>query len=92
MTDINYALLPEHLRDGMRRYIEEHFRPDGDFLFGVLINNFIEACGPADSISIQHLPEIALFLYNEAPSGCWGSTRKVEKWLKAKEKLGEEKK
>ena len=91
MTDINYALLPEHLRDGMRRYIEQHIRP-GDFLFGVLINNFMEACGHADAISSQFLPDIATFLHNEAPSGCWGSTRKVEAWLKAKATPGEEKK
>lgn len=40
MREINYSILPEHMREGTRRYIEHGNRP-GDFLYLVLSNDFV---------------------------------------------------
>jgi hypothetical protein len=80
---INYEMLPEHCRDGMKLYIE-HGIPPGSFLMAVLENNLVEAFGRADDVNINRLYDYASFLYNQAPSGCWGSKEKVSKWMETK--------
>ena len=84
----NYTLLPWHLQDGMRMYIEEHIRP-GDFLLACLCNDLNGAVGHADSINRHRLEDICLFLYNEIPSRSWGSKEKVLAWLASCEVKGE---
>ena len=37
---LNYGLLPEHMREGMRSYIEIGRKP-GSFLIAVLANDFV---------------------------------------------------
>jgi len=78
---VNYRILPEHLRAGARRYIEDHAKPSG-FLCGVLENNLHLTLCMADSISMNELGEIVLFWCCEAPAECWGSERAVNEWLK----------
>lgn len=78
---LNYDLLPEHIRGGMKRYIEEKVKP-GKFLCAVLNNDLRESLGLADEINCLRMSDIVGFLYNEAPSGCWGSPGKVKDWLK----------
>ena len=41
--------------------------PIGHFLTAVLKNDFVEACGRADSVNQLLLPMYALFLYNHVP-------------------------
>lgn len=77
---MNYARLPEHLRGGMKRYIEQYC-PTGGFLEAVLENNLVEAFGRADEVNRERMFDIVNFLYNEAPADCWGSPAKVEAWL-----------
>lgn len=74
--------LPEHIRRGIEDYIELH-RPVGHFLTAVLTNDLREACARADQTNRYRLFDIVDWLYNEAPSVCWGSPEKVETWLKA---------
>jgi hypothetical protein len=62
----------------------DHAEPIGGFLRAVLENNLKEACGRADSSNLANLPAFVSWLYNEAPSDCWGSPAKVAAW----EKLG----
>jgi hypothetical protein len=81
-TDINYNLIPEHIRDGMKRYIEEGI-PPGGFLMAVLENNLTEAYKRADHINKERIPDIVDFVYNELPLQCWGSPNKVSEWIKA---------
>ncbi len=69
-----------HMLDGLKRYIEEHC-PVGDFLTAVLRNDLSEAVGKADDYNLKNLPAFVGYLYNEAPSQCWGSKEKVKKWL-----------
>jgi hypothetical protein len=80
---INYQLLPEALRAGMRRYIE-HGNVPGGFLQAVLRNDLKDATFRADDTNLQAMRDIVLFMHHEAPSDCWGSREKVEAWAKAR--------
>ena len=81
ISDIDYSRLPHHCQDGLREYIE-HRRPVGDFLYAVLSNDLKEAFVRADDINIERMFDYVKFLYSQAPSPCWGSPEKVQKWLK----------
>src|SRR5262245_54748038 len=72
--------VPEHLHDGRVLYLLYHL-PPGGFLTAVLSNNLREAIGRADDASAAGLPAIVKFLYNNAPSTCWGSEEYVAEWL-----------
>lgn len=77
MTD--YSTLPEHMRDGARRYIENGVKP-GAFLTAVLCNDLWTASLQAGDDVTSFRP-LALFLSNEAPADCWGSITKVAAWI-----------
>lgn len=72
--------IPEHLLEGINRYVEERI-PTGGFLRAVLENNLTESFGRADTESREALFEIVRYLYWEVPADCWGSPEKVKKWL-----------
>ena len=80
---INYTMLPEHTREGMRAYIETG-RPVGSFLNAILKDDFVEAAWRADHINRVRLPDYAEFLETEAPADCWGSRAKVDAWIAAR--------
>jgi hypothetical protein len=73
-------LLPETLREGMRRYIERR-QPCGGFLTACLENNFADAVCLADADNALRLRDIARWIHNFAPRGCHGSREKVRTWL-----------
>lgn len=75
----NMSRIPEHMRGGMLRWIEHGIYP-GDFLIAVLENNLRDAVGFADEINIHRLPDYVRYLYNDAPSGCWGGPGNVRAW------------
>ena len=77
---IDYSRLPEHMRDGMRLYIEKGY-PPGSFQRAVLSNDFMEAFKRADDVNSAAMQEYARFLYNEAPGGCYGSQDNVKAWI-----------
>jgi len=79
--EIDYSILPEHMRDGMQRYVQYGVKP-GDFLYLVLSNDFVHALGQADSINTARIVDYAKFLYLELPTACWGSREKVDAWIK----------
>ena len=74
----NYELLPEHMRDGMKRYIERGIE-GGSFMTAVLCNDLMGALGKADEINRDRLWDYGNFLYNEAPSSCHGSPAKSQR-------------
>lgn len=78
---INYSMIPDHCRDGLRRYVEKGQIP-GDFLQAVICNDLVLAASRADYINQQCLQDYARFLYN-APAGCWGSMEKMRRWAEA---------
>lgn len=77
---LTYETLPEHMRDGMRLYIE-HCVPPGSFLEAVLSNDLREACVRADAVNRDRLFDFVAFLFNHAPSSCWGSPEAVREWV-----------
>lgn len=74
-----FVLLPSHL-SSLLKYVEQRI-PPGSFLMAVLCNNLAEACGRADLQNRRRLFEYVQYLYNDAPSACWGSKEKVDAWL-----------
>ena len=66
--------------DGLKRYVEHHI-PTGDFLKAVLENDLTEAVARADDENQRVIPIYVSWLYNEAPSKCWGSPEAVRAWL-----------
>ncbi len=80
ISDIDYSILPEHIRDGMKRYVEHGIQPGG-FLCAVLENNFLEAFVRADSINTARMADIAAFVYSELPRECHGSQHKMTCWI-----------
>lgn len=83
--DINYSLIPEHMRDGVKLYLEYGIRP-GSFLTTVLENNLVKSIALADNVNQAHIVEWAKFLYNELPMESWGSKEKVNAWIEKKER------
>ena len=72
--------IPNRMMNALQRYIQQRKQPGG-FLGAVLENDLIEACGHADEENLRNLPAYAAYLYNEAPSQCFGSREKVKAWL-----------
>ena len=77
---MNQYSIPERMRGSITRYIEDRVIP-GDFLQAVICNNLSEAVGRADDENIKNLPAYCNFFYNYAPFECWGSPKKMAKWL-----------
>jgi len=81
--DVDYSTLPEHMQQGARDYVERGYKP-GSFLRAVLSNDLVEAFGHADLTNLDHMRAWALWLFNEAPSMCWGSPERVAAWIEAR--------
>jgi hypothetical protein len=80
MSDqLDYDLLPAHLKEGMRRYVENGIET-GSFLRAVLENDLEQAALRADTLCLLHLKEIALFLHS-LPFEVWGSRLIVQAWI-----------
>lgn len=80
---INYSLIPEHMREGVRGYLEEGWYP-GSFLNAVLCNDLKEAAATADEINKHYLFQWAQFLYNEIPMNAQGSQEIVNTYIMRK--------
>ena len=77
-------VIPDHMMDGLTRYIESGI-PPGHFLRAVIINDLKEAVGRADDENVKILPAYVGYLYNEAPAGCWGSQEAFDHWVDLKQ-------
>ena len=84
MKDADYTfhgfVLPAHLRESLDAYITTG-RPLGGFLAACVQNNLALAINLADEANLPLIPAIVGYLFNECPSGCWGSADKYAKWL-----------
>ena len=80
--------IPARMMDGLQRYIENHV-PPGSFLSSVIKNDLKNTVGYADDENILNLPAYIIFLHNQAPNNCWGSTELFNQWIA--DKKGEEK-
>lgn len=75
--------LPEHMRASMTDWIETaRIQPElmGSFMRSVLTNDLMGAYGNADEENTAAMREWVRFLYNEAPSDCYGSMEKLRMW------------
>lgn len=75
--------IPAYTRDALLDYIKtgnEH----GGFVMAVLENDLKSAVGKADHENKAALCDIVEWLWNGAPTPCWGSPEKVKAWMKLK--------
>lgn len=85
MTRPDPTLIEPRFRESIDAYVATG-RPTGGFLEAVLTNDLKESIARADERAIDNLPHIVAYLYNETPSGCWGSRERVREWIKARAK------
>ena len=76
-------MIKENVLISINSYAKEG-KPVGDFLYAVLSNDLTSAIFRADLDNRAALYEIVQYIYNEIPADSWGSTEKVEAWLKIK--------
>lgn len=77
----DWSMVPPAMVGGIRRYIEDGI-PPGHFLLAVLANDLSEACARADEANKYRIWDFVYFLYNYAPSECWGAPEKVAAWMR----------
>ena len=77
--NIDYSKLPDHIRHGVRRYIEHGILP-GEFLRAVICNKLKESFMYADDTNLLRMQDIVSFFYNESPLACWGSEEIMISW------------
>lgn len=64
----------------LKRWVEQGIEPGG-FLRAVICNDLREATARADRFNRRKLFEYVEWLYNEAPSACWGSETRYNNWI-----------
>lgn len=76
----DWGLLPPHMVDPVRRYIEQGLHPGG-FTEAVICNDLAGAFSRADSVNQDRLRNIVAFFWLYAPAECWGSKDKMVNWI-----------
>ena len=64
----------------LERYVQTGC-PVGGFLTAVLQNELYEALASADGENLRDILEIGRYVYWETPRQCWGSRKKLLKWI-----------
>jgi len=82
---MEYRFIEERpeMYEGLRRYIDEGIMPGG-FLQAMLENDLMGVFGRADNDNLNRIREYLFYLNNEVPYGCWGSSERVNEWIKDK--------
>lgn len=81
----DYTKIGLPTREDVLAYVEDHREPaDGPdgFLWAVLTNDLTSACLRADDVNRHAIWELHAWLWNFAPSPCWGSQEAVCDWLR----------
>jgi len=81
--NFNGMSIPQRMKSTLAEYVIDHSWTGG-FLERILINDLVGAVGKADNDNIKNIPAYINWLYNYAPTDCWGSKEKYEKWIKNK--------
>lgn len=74
-------LLPEHMREAARRYVEEGLADDDGFVVAVASNDLLKAFRLADHTNTAHMRDWVSFFYAYVPSDAWGSPGKATAWM-----------
>ena len=77
---MNDRSIPAHTHEALMNYFDRGWEP-GSFLMAVLQNDLMRATFSADHMNRSKLPEIAAWVYHNAPSGSWGSDKAIRGWL-----------
>ena len=72
--------IPEHLWDGLKHYVLDG-RPTGQFLEALFSNDLFEVYARGDDKALAGLKAVVVYLYNNCPSGCYGSPEHVKDWM-----------
>jgi len=79
-------VIPDRYCISLDRYINDGIDP-GSFLRAVLANNLIETVNRCDDASDWlYVKVIARWIFQEAPSCCWGSEESVNNYMADKQK------
>lgn len=78
-NDMEKCGIPDYMQGALKRWIEDGKAP-GHFLSALLNNNLKETFARADDVNAAHVRNYIRYLYNYAPSDCWGSPAKVQAW------------
>ena len=81
-NQLNYEIIPEHMREATRMYIEDGCDYLSDALFAIFSNNLSKFTTWADDTNLAAVREWGQFLKWEVPAACWGSAEKITKWQK----------
>lgn len=81
---LDHGYVPEHTHRALTDYFNKRWAP-GSFLMAVLQNDLMQASFRADHINRAKLPEIAAWIYHNAPRGSWGSEEIIRGWLQGNE-------
>ncbi len=71
--------IPRHMAESLAAHVSVG-RPVGGFLSALLSNDLMDAIGRADDNNVRLLKEYAMVLYNDTPSGCYGSRERFTEW------------
>ena len=88
MEQYPYNELPEHIREGVRNWLEAGITP-GSFLRALLRNDLFQTVLRADDINRAELLHIIRWFVQYAPEGSYGSAKVFSQWpmyLKALER------
>lgn len=65
------------------RWYANHGRPTGGFLRAVLANDLMQVINRGDESSLEQLPAICRFIYNQLPANTHGSYEAVDAHIAA---------
>lgn len=88
MEQYPYHILPPHIREGVKLWLEHGITP-GSFLRALIRNDLFQAVLRADDINRIELPHIVQWFISHAPVGSYGSDKVFSQWpmyLKALER------
>lgn len=80
------AGVPQHLHEGLVRYLVHHIKP-GAFLTAVLENRLDAAIVRGDEDSVRGLRALVTFLHHDGPPAASGTPTLVRMWLERRERL-----
>lgn len=75
------SMVPEHLRGGLQRYIEQGITPGGGLLSILMDRRLSEVMDACDDLTVVNLPSIRKFLFNYAPGIAHGDAKRVYAWI-----------
>lgn len=67
--DGDFAMIPDNIKGGLTRYVENHIKPGG-FLTAMICGDLFEAVRRADPESQKVIPLVAIWLDQTCPGLC----------------------